>query len=185
MIHALIGVFFFFVIVALPDDYAMQEAKMTILNWLQVLSHLPSSLHAEIDNLKEEVAALDKQQAESLASNEKANTTIHKLRAENLSLSKECDILTVEKAALMKKCLEVFNGTINANHDGEMALEALKNAIHKSNANEKQMLADSRILGDAMRVSPPPNEVEDCLAQRQSTQRSQQRRSSGNSFVFF
>jgi hypothetical protein len=107
----------------------MQEAKMTILNRLQVLSHLPSNVHAEIDKLKEEVAVLAKQQAESLASNGKVNATIHKLRAENLLLSKECDILIVEKAALMKKCLEAFDGTISANHNREMALDALKNAI--------------------------------------------------------
>jgi hypothetical protein len=131
MIHALNGVFFFFV-VALPDDYAMQEAKMTILNRLQVLSHLPSNLRAEIDKLKEEVAVLAKQQAESLASNGKVNATIHKLMAENLAFSKECDILIVEKVALMKKCLEAFDGTISANHGREMALDALKNAIQKA-----------------------------------------------------
>jgi serine phosphatase RsbU (regulator of sigma subunit) len=121
MIHALIGVFFFFVI-ALPDDYVMQEAKMTILNRLQVLSHLPSNLRSKINKLKEEVAAMAKQQAESLASNEKANATIHKLRAENLSLSKECDIIIVEKTAIMKKCLEAFDGTISANHSGKWPL---------------------------------------------------------------
>jgi hypothetical protein len=62
MIHSLIEVFFFFaIVVALPGDYAMQEAKMTILNWVQVLSHLPSNLHAENNKLKEEVAALARQ----------------------------------------------------------------------------------------------------------------------------
>jgi predicted nuclease with TOPRIM domain len=147
MIHSFIGILFFFVVVALLDDYAMQEAKMTILNRVKVLLHLPSNLHAEIDKLKEEVTALAKQQAESLASYEKANAIIDELNDENLSLSKECDILTDEKAALMKKCLEAFDGTISVNHGGEMALEALMNAIQKSNADEKQMLVDSRILG--------------------------------------
>jgi hypothetical protein len=80
MIHALIGVFFFF---ALLEGYAMQEAKMTILNRVQFLWHLTSNLHSERDKLKDEVATLAKQQAESLASNEKANSTIRKLRAKN------------------------------------------------------------------------------------------------------
>jgi hypothetical protein len=39
----------------------MQEAKMTILNWVQFLWHLTSNLHAERDKLKKEVAALAKQ----------------------------------------------------------------------------------------------------------------------------
>jgi hypothetical protein len=45
MIHALIGVFFFFLF-ALPDGYAMQETKMTILksSSLSLASHFQPSL---------------------------------------------------------------------------------------------------------------------------------------------
>jgi hypothetical protein len=34
----------------------------------------------------------------------------------NLLLSNKCDILIDEKAALMKKCIEAFDGTVIANH---------------------------------------------------------------------
>jgi hypothetical protein len=61
----------------------------------------------------------------------------------------------------MKKCLEAFDGTISANHDGKMSLEVLMNTVQKINIVKKQMLAESHILGDAIRVQPPPNELED------------------------
>jgi hypothetical protein len=88
-----------------------------------------------------------------------------KLRAKNLSLSIECEILIDENVKLLKKCFEVIDGTINANQGREMAIEALMNIIQKSKTDKKQTMVDSLILVDAMQVSPPPNDVEDRPAQ--------------------
>jgi hypothetical protein len=68
----------------------MQEAKMTILNQVHFLWHLTSNLRFERDKLK----------AESLASNEKANATVCKLRAKNYTLHIKCGKLYDERVPL-------------------------------------------------------------------------------------
>jgi hypothetical protein len=135
--------------------------------------------------LKEEVAARAKQQAESLASNDKMNATIRKLRAKNYALHIKCGNLYNERVPLMKKCLEALQVNVSANHARQMVLDALKKTLEENNAAKNKMIADSRSLVDAMRVSFPCNEVEDRPVQRQPTRRPQRWRSLRNSVVLF
>jgi hypothetical protein len=135
--------------------------------------------------LKEEVAALAKRLAESLASNEKANATIRKLRAKNYMLHIKCGNLYDERVPLMKKCLEALQVHVSTNHTRQMVLDTLKKTLEENNATKNKMIADSISLVDAMQVSFLRNEVEDRPIQRQPTRRLQWRCSMRNSVVFF
>jgi hypothetical protein len=100
----------------------------------------------------------------SVATYEKANAIIDKLKDKNLLHSNKCDILTDEKPALMKKCIEAFDGTIIANHGREMALEALINTIQKCNVTKSRswqtraswaMQCGFRLRPTMSRTAPP------------------------------